>query len=146
MRSVSLPSKETDLYFSVTLTIEAKQPAASHEMEPLPIFVLLVEPVIAIVTAVAAQTGMRCAVHAPTSGQSAAGSIIFPVIRWLTFRLLLALLLFPIVTIASTGQAASHGTGPAVGVAAGVGVGVGGPHDPRDPTETPARAASHALI
>ena len=59
IRSVSVPSAETDLYFSVTLTAPTMQPAALHEILPLPIFVLSTEPVTAMVTPEPAQTGMR---------------------------------------------------------------------------------------
>jgi len=58
MRSVSLPSAETDWYFSVTLIEPTKQPLVSHAITPLPIFVLLTEPDTWIATNVPAQTGM----------------------------------------------------------------------------------------
>jgi hypothetical protein len=47
--------------------------------------------------------------------------MIFPVIKWLTFELLVGLLLFPIVVMELEGQVALHGAGGAVGVAVGVG-------------------------
>jgi hypothetical protein len=50
--------------------------------------------------------------------------MIFPVIKWLTFELLVGLLLFPIVTMESEGQIVLHGSGVAVGVALGAPVGV----------------------
>jgi hypothetical protein len=47
--------------------------------------------------------------------------MIFPLIKWLTFELLVGLLLFPIVVMELEGQVVLHGTGGAVGVAVGVG-------------------------
>ncbi len=58
---MSLPSEETDVYFSVALTMP-EQPAESHER--LPPLVLIGVPVVSVTTIVTsepAQTGMRWA-------------------------------------------------------------------------------------
>jgi len=87
MRSVSLPSKETDLYFSVTLTTP-EQPAALHERLPLAVLVgVPVESDTAMLTTEPAQTGIREAVHAPLPEHTELGSTILPVMVWNTFGL-----------------------------------------------------------
>jgi len=80
---VSLPSEETDLYFSVTLTTP-EQPAESHvRLPPAELVGVPVRSVTTAFTTVPAQTGMRWAVSL-----SEPGSTIFPVIIWTTFGLL----------------------------------------------------------
>ncbi len=75
---MSLPSEETDLYFSVTLTTPVQRVASLRDKphERLPPAVTVGMPVLsdtAMVTCVPAQTGMRWAVD-----PSEPGSTIFP--------------------------------------------------------------------
>ena len=103
MRSVSLPSEETDLYFSVTFT-GPLQPEPSQVR--LPPAMLVAPPVVSDTTAVTivpAQTGIRCAVDLRELG-----STMFPVIMCDTFGLLLGLWPLPIVMIVITGQMSEH--------------------------------------
>jgi hypothetical protein len=82
MRSLSVPSPETDRYFSVKVIDPTEQrDPSSQKMFPLPIFVLSVEPVMSMMTVVPVQTGMRWAVHVSPAVQSESGSMIFPVIK-----------------------------------------------------------------
>jgi hypothetical protein len=122
IRSVSLPSEETDLYFSVTDTVPL-QPFESHER--LPPAVLVGVPLLSdtiTVTFVPAHTGMRDAVVPREPG-----STMFPVISCDTFGLLLGLWPFPIVLIVSTPQRSVHpGSGVGVGGVAVGGVAVAG--------------------
>ncbi len=101
---MSLPSEETDLYFSLTIT-EPLQPASLQTR--LPPAVLVGTPVLSITsieTVVPAQTGMRCAVipNAPLP------PMMCPVMRCNTFGLLLGLWPLPIVVILTTGQRSEH--------------------------------------
>jgi hypothetical protein len=119
IRSVSLPSEETDLYFSVALTAP-EQPDESHER--LPSAVLMGVPVMSVTltfTSVPAQTGIRWAVS-----PSESGSTMFPMITCETFGLLDGLWPLPTVTIWVTPQVSLQ-VGSAVGVGADVGVDVG---------------------
>jgi hypothetical protein len=86
VRSVSLPSAETDLYFSVAFTVP-KQPAELHVRLPLAVFIgVPVESVTPMSTCVPAQTGMRWAVS-----PSEPGSTMLPLIVCDTFMLLVGL-------------------------------------------------------
>ena len=94
MRSVSLPSVETDLNFSVTLSALTEQVFPLHVIMPLPSLVLVATPVESVdvmLTSVPAQIGIRLALHGPLIGQMPLGSMIFPVMSWATLMLLAAL-------------------------------------------------------
>jgi len=85
---VSLPSEETDLYFSVTFTTPVQVPGVVVQSR-LPPAVLVGVPVVSDTSAVIvvpAQTGMRCAVDPREPG-----STMFPVIACDTFELFVGL-------------------------------------------------------
>ncbi len=138
---MSLPSADTDLYFSVRLTTP-EQPVESHDR--LPCAVLIGAPVesrTATLTSVPAQTGMRCAVSL-----NEPGSTMLPKIEWVTFALLAALCPLPTVVILDTPhRSVQVGSGVGPGVTVGVGVAVGVGHVPENAMETPAWAASQLL-